>query len=169
MFVKSTGGLVPSASRHWVCLNETLEPQSSIIYVSNFPLGSVKYIMKNKPNKEQLPNCSLGTVTIVLNLFHWVIFSLLNSKLLGNSFITQQCLSKNIAYVFPSWHCVNTHLSAADQQTFIDVSTPADIQVIEGWCSAAPGCNIPLKSYGSSRCVLTNVHVCSFSLWLYFC
>ena len=27
------------------------------------------------------------------------------------------CFSKIIADVFPPWHCVNTHLNAADQQT----------------------------------------------------
>ena len=53
------------------------------------------------------------------------------------------------AYVFPPWHCVNTHLNAPDQQTakslaFIEVITLADNQLLEVF-----------NSYGSSNGVLT--------------
>jgi len=67
---------------------------------------------------------------------------MMDFKLFGNVLLilprliaSNNCFSKIIADVFLPWHCVNTHLRAADQQTsktsaFIEVMTLGDDQSI---------------------------------------
>jgi len=66
------------------------------------------------------------------------------------------CFSKIIAYVFPFWHCMDTHLNVPDEQTaktsaFIEVLTLTDDQLIKYIWLAAPAATNPLVTYGNHK------------------
>jgi len=95
----------------------------------------------------KIGNCQWQCFPFVDDLSHC---GMMDSKLFGNGPITlprwmgnHQCSSKIIDDVFPSWHCVNTHLDAPDLpkvSAFTEVLTPANNHLIKCVWLAVPGC-----------------------------